>query len=142
MKKYKMLIALAGGPYAEKVALAGLVFGKPMNAEIYLVSIVKPTSDVSEDGSTSAEISEELKISYRKNLETLVKKIFHDYPVKIFVEKGKPYSTILKKAADWRADVIVMGIHTKVENSGYTKANDFDEIIKQVKIPLILIPEN
>jgi nucleotide-binding universal stress UspA family protein len=140
MKNYKMLIALAGGPDAEKVALAGLLFGKPLHAEIALVSIVRPTSDVSDDGSTPAEISEELRISYEKSLEALIKKIFNDYSVKIFVKKGKPYSMILKTAEDWGADVIVMGIHIQMENSGYTNTNDFEEIVKQVKIPLILVP--
>ena len=140
MKNYKMLIALAGGPDAEKVALAGLLFGKPLNAEIALVSIVKTTRDVSDDGATPDEISEELTIMYKKSLETLIEKIFNNHNVEIFVEKGSPYSTILKIAAEWGANVIVMGIHIPTENSGFTKANDFEEILKHTKIPIILIP--
>jgi nucleotide-binding universal stress UspA family protein len=140
MKKFKMLIALAGGPDAEKVALTGLLYGKPLNAEITLVSVVKPTGDVSNDGSTSVEISGELKANYERSLKKLVEKIFKDYPVKTCVEEGKPYSTILKIASERGTDVIVMGIHTRLENSQYYTPNDFDEIIKRAEIPLILIP--
>lgn len=140
MKNFKMVIALAGGPYAEKVALTGLSFGKPLNAEIALISIVRPALDVSDDGATIAEISEELSLTYNESLQKLVNKVFKNYEVKTFVEKGKPYSTLLKFSVDWNADVIVMGIHAGIENAQFSRSTDFDEVIKRSTIPLLLVP--
>ncbi|MEO7216513.1 universal stress protein [Mucilaginibacter sp.] len=140
MKTYKMLIAVAGGPDAENVALKGLLFGRPIQAEITLISIVKPILDVSDDGATSKEITAELRLTYEKSLQELTEKTFKDYPVKTFVAEGKPYSMILKIANDLAADVIVLGIHCKVEKLQFSTHDDFDELIKECKIPLILVP--
>jgi nucleotide-binding universal stress UspA family protein len=136
----KILIAIDDSPAAEKVASNSFQLGKKLNAEIALLSVVDDTAIVTDGGISPAELAEIIKTDYKKNHKMLIDKVFKNYKVWDFVEKGDPYKTILKVAEEWDADIIVLGTHGRTGLTHLLMGSIAEKVIRHSTKPLFIVP--
>jgi nucleotide-binding universal stress UspA family protein len=136
----KILIAIDDGPTSEKIASNGFQLAKQLNAEIALVSVVDDTSLMTDGGVTPGELAEIIKNDLKKYQKMLIDKVFKDYKVWNFVEKGNPYKTILKVAEEWSADLIVLGTHGRTGISHLLMGSIAEKVTRNSTKPLFIVP--
>jgi len=136
----KILIAIDGGPTAEKIASTGFQLGKQLNAEIALLSVVDTQFLTTEGGITPAEMAKSIKEELEKNIGAIESKIFKDYKIQTFVEEGTPYEIILKVADEWQADLIVLGTHGRTGLSHLLLGSVAEKVLRHSSKPLFIIP--
>ncbi|TAL50929.1 MAG: universal stress protein [Chitinophagaceae bacterium] len=136
----KILIAIDDGPTSEKVTSNGFQLGQQLNAEIALVSAVDTTALMTDGGVTPGELADIIKNDFKKSQQLLVEKVFKDYKVWTFVEKGKPFEAILKVAEEWEADLIVLGTHGRTGLSHLLMGSVAEKVIRHSTKPLFIIP--
>jgi len=136
----KILIAIDDGPTSEKVTSNGFQLGQQLNAEIALVSVVDTTALMTDSGVTPGELADIIKNDFKKSQQLLVEKVFKDYKVWTFVEKGKPFEAILKVAEEWEADLIVLGTHGRTGLSHLLMGSVAEKVIRHSTKPLFIIP--
>ncbi len=140
LKMKKVLIAIDDGPTSEKVATIGFEFGKQLNAEIALVSIVDVTALMTDGGLTPKELGDIEKNDCKKNQQILIDKVFRDYKVWTFVKVGNPFEDILKVAEEWEADIIVLGTHGRTGLSHLLMGSIAEKIIRHSTKPVFIVP--
>ena len=136
----KILIAIDDGPTSEKVATYGFQLGCQLNAEIALISVVDTSTLITDGGVTPAELAESIKTDLKKNQDLLIDKVFREYKVWSFVEKGKPFEAILKVAGEWEADLIVLGTHGRTGLSHLIMGSVAEKVIRHSTKPTLIIP--
>lgn len=149
----KVLIALDYNPSAQKVAEMGYALAKAMNAETVLFHAITEKSYYSAieygpimgfPGYVDPEyykvnVPDELK---QKSLEYLdqSKKHLGDKKIKTEVAVGNAASSILEKATDLQADLIVMGSHSRRWLEKILVGSVTEEVLRDSAIPLFIIP--
>lgn len=136
----KILIAIGDEPTSEKVASNGFQLAQQLNAEIALVSVVDTTALMTEGNVTPGELADIIKKDYEKSQQMLIDKVFKDYKVWTFVEKGKSFETIIKVAEEWEADLIVIGTHGRTGLSHLILGSTAEKVIRHSTKPLFIIP--
>jgi len=137
----KILIAIDDGPTSEKVASNGFKLGLQLNAEIALVSVVDTAVLMTTDGDvTPGKLADIIKNDFKKSQKMLFDKIFKDYKVWTFVEKGKPFEAILKVAEEWETDLIILGTHGRTGLSHLLMGSVAEKVIRHSTKPLFIIP--
>lgn len=136
----KILIAIDDGLISEKVASNGFQLGQQLNAEIALISVVDTTALMTDGGVTPGELADIIKNDLKKSQQVLVDKVFKDYKVWTFVEKGKPFEAILKVAEEWEADIIVLGTHGRTGLSHLLMGSVAEKVIRHSTIPTFIVP--
>ncbi|MBC7566769.1 MAG: universal stress protein [Pedobacter sp.] len=142
MEFHKILIAIDSNQSSEKVAISGLQLAKQFNGQIALVSIVDPDSEADNDSPTARELEDMMEHNSNRSQLQVIEKIFKDYPVKSFVEKGKPSKVIIETAEKWDADVIVMGTHGRKGLPHLLLGSVAEEVIRHSKKTVVVIPVN
>ncbi len=140
MEFHKILIAIDKTESAAKVAESGLALAKQFNSAIALISIVDSKSDKEEDEPTPREIEEMLDFNFNVGQKRIIEKVFKDFPVRTFVEEGKPAEVILRIAEKWHADVIVMGTHGRKGIAHLIMGSVAEEVIRNSKKTCVVIP--
>jgi len=140
MNYRKILIAVDNGATAEKVAANGFLLGQQLRAEIALVSVVETTSLTADGGITFNNMAETIKGDIKKNQQMLIDKIFNDYNVRTFIEEGITHEMILKVAAEWEADLIVLGTHGRTGLSDLLMGSVAEMMVTHSIKPLLIIP--
>ncbi|MEO6523327.1 MAG: universal stress protein [Mucilaginibacter sp.] len=140
MEFHKILIAIDNCKSAEVVALNGLQIAQQYHAEIALVSIIDPEANWGGEQPTPREMDDMIDGNFNTSQQNVIDKVFKNYPVKTFIEQGKPYEIILKIADEWGADVIVMGTHGRKGLSHLLIGSVAEEVIRHTKKTLVVIP--
>jgi Universal stress protein UspA and related nucleotide-binding proteins len=136
----KILIAVDDGPTAEKVASNGFQLGQQLNAEIAVVGVADTTSLMTDGGLTPSELADIITNDIKKSQRILIEKVFKNFKVWTFIEKGKPYEAILKVAEEWEADLIVLGTHGKTGLTHLLMGSVAEKVIRHSTKPLFIIP--
>ena len=140
MEFHKILIAIDKTDSAEKVAQSGLQLAQQFGSEIALVSIVDSTIYEGEDEASSRELEEMKDFNFNASQRRVIDNVFKKYPVKTFVEEGKPAEVIIRIAERFGADVIVMGTHGRKGLSHLIMGSVAEDVIKNAKRPCVVIP--
>ena len=151
----KVLIALDYDPSAQKVAETGYSFSKSMRAEIVLLHVMedpqvyKLSKRVTVMGFVGhAETSEELP---ERNLEPIKlsqqfldksKLYLGDKHIQTLLKEGDCAEEILMSANNIKADVIVMGSHSRKWFENTTLGSVTEKVLKNTTIPVLIIPTN
>ena len=136
----KILIAIDKTESAEKVAQSGLQLAQQFGSEIALVSIVDSAIYTGEDEPSSRELEEMKDFNFNASQRRVIENVFKKYPVKTFVEEGKPADVIVSVAERFGADVIVMGTHGRKGLSHLLMGSVAEDVIKNSKKPCVVIP--
>ena len=146
----KILIAIDYNPCAQKVAETGFEYARAMNAEICIVHAIADIAyyfsreylpvmgfqGFSPDSSFKS--MEEQEKEAERFLEAVVKHL-GDSTIKTSVLDGKTSEAILQYAAEYKADLVVMGAHS---HNGFGKimGDVAAKVIKHAEIPVLVVP--
>src|SRR5665647_290837 len=136
----KILIAIDEGPTSEKVASQGFQLGQKLNAEVALLSVIDTALLMTDGGIAPKKMAEIIKNDFKKNQQLLIDKVFKDYKAWTFVEEGNPYEMILKVAAEWEAELIVIGTHARTGFSHLLMGSVAEHVVRHSKIPVMIVP--
>jgi nucleotide-binding universal stress UspA family protein len=147
----KILIALDYNPSAKKVAETGFDLAKSMNARAILFHAVSDVSYYSSlnyspvmgfdsfGGITEVYNADKLKEGAEKYLDK-IKDYLGNEKIETVVRSGSSGETILETATELKADIIVMGTHSR---SGFEKllvGSVAEKVLHHSQLPLYIIP--
>lgn len=149
----KVLVALDFDPSAQKVAEGGFLLAKAMCAEIVLLHVIaddiyyssleySPLTGFSGFSNTDFSLmasSEGLEKASQYFLDK-TKNHLRDETIQTIIEKGDFADTILRKAKDIEADLIVMGSHSRRWLEQILMGSVTEKVLHNTTIPLLIIP--
>ncbi len=149
----KILIALDYNPTAEKIAESGYALAKATGAEVILMHVVaEPTYYSTLDyspimgytGFSSPDMlmlidETEIKKASLNFLEQS-KKYLGDESITTLVGEGDCADAILKAAADFKVDIIVMGTHSRRGLDKILMGSIAEKVLHNSVVPLFIIP--
>jgi nucleotide-binding universal stress UspA family protein len=152
IKMNKVLIALDYNPTAEKVAEVGFSLAKAMSAEIILLHIlstpVNYTSMIYDPimgfggflgldyYQSDTKLLTQSALEYLENVKTHLK----DVTIKTLVKEGDYADAILETANLSRADIVVMGSHSKKWLEKILVGSTTEKILHDTNIPVLIVP--
>ena len=148
----KVLIAIDYNPVSEKVAEKGYELAKNQNAEVCLLHIMNDVgfyepqypSFLGYDGYTAAVGPDfDVALEMRNIAEDFLQKAaahLGDEGIKTHLAEGDTAKTLLSYAAEWNADVIVMGTHSHSTLEKLLMGTVAEKVIEKTKIPVYLVP--
>jgi nucleotide-binding universal stress UspA family protein len=153
IKMKKVLIALDYNPTAQKVAEVGFSMAKSMDAEITLLHVITDpvfyaTSGYSpimgfsgfvDVGPLQLSSVQGLKEASLKYLETS-KKHLGDKAIQTIVKEGDFADSILTTAKELKADVIVIGSHSRKWLENIVMGSVTEKVLHNTSIPLFIVP--
>ncbi len=151
----KVLIALDYNPTAQKIAETGYAFAKSMNAHIILLHVVADYTyyssldyspimgfdNFSNLGAIQTDAVLELQNAAQQFLEKS-KTHLGDTSIEILVKDGDSGDAILEAADNVKADVIVLGSHSRRGLDKILMGSVAEKVLRHSKIPLFIIPVN
>lgn len=148
-----ILIALDYDPTAEKIAQIGYEFAKPLNGRITLLHVISNEVYYSSriyspimgfTGFTPAEPLETERTVFLKEaaVNYLQKSKDHlgDLNINTIVKEGDFADTIIQTAIEIKADVIVMGSHSRRWLEKIVMGSVTEQVMRSSTIPLLIIP--
>jgi nucleotide-binding universal stress UspA family protein len=149
----KILIALDYDPTAQKVAEAGFSLAKSMKAEITLLHVISDPVYYSsveyspvmgftgymEMGQLQSVTIARLKEASLQYLEK-IKEHLGDKEIKTMVSEGDFADSILSTAKEIKADLIVMGTHSRKWLENILMGSVAEKVLHHTSIPLFIIP--
>jgi len=150
----KILIALDYGPTSRKVAEIGYSFAEPMNADVVLLHVLADVTYYATPaystitGFTNFDVNEfnqMIDIEGLKNAGAYflnkIKSHLGDENIQTLIEEGDDLpDAILKAAERVRADVIVMGSHSRKWLEQIFVGSATEDVLNKSTIPLLIIP--
>jgi nucleotide-binding universal stress UspA family protein len=149
----KVLIALDYDPTAQKVAETGYDLAKAMNAKVILLHVISDATQYSYleyspimgfGGFNTLNIEQKdpadaLKNLAQKYLDTS-RKHLGDGTIQTEVRSGNFGETILKTATEVKADMIVMGTHSRRGLEKILVGSVAENVLHHSAIPMLIIP--
>jgi nucleotide-binding universal stress UspA family protein len=149
----KILIALDYDPTAQKVAEAGFSLAKSMKAEITLLHVISDPVYYSsveyspvmgftgymEMGQLQSVTIARLKEASLQYLEK-IKEHLGDKEIQTMVSEGDFADSILSTAKEMKADLIVMGTHSRKWLENILMGSVAEKVLHHTSIPLFIIP--
>ena len=149
----KVLIALDYDPTAQKVAEAGFSIATTMKAEVTLLHVISdPLFYSSVEYSPimgfngymdTAQLQLNSVDSLKKaSLHFLEKSKNHlgDKSIHTLVEEGEVADSVLRIAEKMKADIIVMGSHSRKWLENIIIGSATEKVLHSTKVPLLIIP--
>ncbi|WP_395044276.1 universal stress protein [Flavobacterium sp.] len=152
IKMNKVLIALDYNPTAKKIAEVGFSLARAMQSEIILLHIISTPVDYASTaydpimgfgGFANLDLHQpDIKQLTNSAFDFLnnVKKHLGDSKIDTIVKEGEYADAILKTANEIKADVIVIGSHSKKWLETILLGSTTKEVLNQSNIPLFIVP--
>lgn len=139
----KVLIALDYDQTAQKVAEEGFMLAQTMNAETVLLHVISEQpvyySSYILMSELRVDILDDLKKSTQEFLDK-TKKHLAEKKIQTVLKNGEIAETILETATELKADVIVMGTHSRKWLESIILGSEAEKVLKNSSIPLFIIP--
>ena len=149
----KVLIALDYDPTAQKVAEMGFSMAKDMNAEVVLLHVISdPVYFSSMEYSPIMGFNDYTGVSpfQLENVEGMVqaaqhflnktKRYLDDPTIETLVKEGDISEAILEASKEMRADIIVIGSHSRKWLENILIGSVAEEVLNHSRLPLFIIP--
>jgi nucleotide-binding universal stress UspA family protein len=149
----KVLIALDYNPTAQKVAESGFSIAQAMKAEVILLHVISDPLYYSsveyspimgfngfmETAQLQLNNVESLKKASKQFLDKS-KNHLGDNSIQTLVTEGDFADSILETAKDLKADIIVMGSHSRKWLENIVMGSVTEKVLHHTSIPLFIIP--
>lgn len=146
----KICIALDTSPSAQKIAELGYDYAKALGAQVTLVHVVNDPiyytmnydPIMGYDGFLTSDVIELVESHVKEAARFLEASVKHlkNKKIETIVLDGDTAEAILKFAATWGADLIIMGTHSRSGLENLIMGNVAVKVIKQTEIPVLIIP--
>lgn len=139
----KVLIAMDYDETSQKVAEIGFMMAEAMNAKTVLLHVISEQpvyySSYLFMRELRVDILDDLKKSTQDFLDK-TKKHLGNEDIQTVLTNGEIAETILKTATDLKADVIVMGTHSRKWLESVIMGSEAEKVLKNTTIPLFIVP--
>jgi nucleotide-binding universal stress UspA family protein len=139
----KVLIAVDYDETSQKVAEAGFSMAKAMNAETILLHVISEQpvyySSYTYMRELKVDILKDLKKSTQDFLDK-TKKHLGDDSIKTILKEGDIADTIIVTAVEIKADIIVMGTHSRKWLESILLGSEAEKVLKMTTKPLFIVP--
>ncbi len=146
----KVLIAIDYSPSSEKIAEAGYKLAKDMQAQVCIMHVMTEVKYYGMEypsfmGYTGYNMDMDLTMAdeLHKVAEDFMEKTkehLKDPELSTYIGQGDTSDTILNYALEWKADILVLGTHSRSALEKIFIGDVASEILKSSKIPLYIIP--
>jgi nucleotide-binding universal stress UspA family protein len=153
IKRKKVLIALDYDPTAQKVAEVGYEMAKTLDAEVTLLHVMADPVYYSSTGYSPIMgfvgymdmgplQLDSLDILKNTSLDFLEKSKQHlnDKSINLIIEEGDFAESILKAAIEIKADIIVMGSHSRKWLENILLGSVTEKVLNNSTVPLFIVP--
>jgi nucleotide-binding universal stress UspA family protein len=137
----KILVAIDGSSSAIHAANYAIKFAREIDAQIEIVYVIRYAIGNIDAGVLPIEIEEHEK----ENAIELINNIKKEYPeinIQDFETIGYPAEEINKLIQKWEADLLVLGHHTHHFLDYLLLGSVENKLLKHLRIPLLIIPED
>ncbi len=149
----KVLIALDYNPDAQKIAETGYELARALNAHAILLHVTSDATYYSSlnyspimgfDGFSNLDVVqtntvEELK-SVAQNYLDKTKQHLDDETIETVLKEGEFDETILQTANEMKADMIVLGTHSRKGLGKILMGSVAEQVLQHTTMPLFIIP--
>ena len=140
MSFQRILIAIDGGPIAAHAMKVGADLAKALGAQIALVYVVDPKlASAPEGGYPPSVILDEFRQEGRELLIAASVRIGGGSPPQEYLAEGNPSQEIIKTAAEWNADLIVLGTHGRSGISRMFLGSTAEGVVRHAQIPVLTV---
>jgi len=152
MKISKILIGIDDSKFAEYAASYGFDIARTFNAHVGLVHIVEPsiipetTTDTITGmpmvgtGVLDAEIIDIQNEQSENIIERTIKKYAKGIEVTHFNEYGSTADGILNCSKEFKADLIVMGTHSRTGIDRLLMGSVAESVVRNSEVPVLVVP--
>ncbi|MBV8389998.1 MAG: universal stress protein [Mucilaginibacter sp.] len=152
MAIHKILIAVDDSRYADHAAEFGFEMARLCNAEVGLVNIIEPIilptsgSDSITGISTDVSMVDEAEMVriQKEAAENTIRRIQEQYARELkitnFTEYGLTADGILKCSAEFGADLIVVGTHSRTGIDRLFMGSIAENVVRHSKVPVLVVP--
>ncbi|MET3036881.1 universal stress protein [Chryseobacterium sp. NRRL B-14859] len=142
MKFEKILIAVDDSAFGMKAAHVGFELAHQLSASIAIVYVIDTVKEMANpdlgvnEKQQHAILLGEAEQTIRQYIELYdgVDKVFR------FTPEGEPHKEIINVAAQWQADLIIMGTHGRTGITRLLMGSVADYILKHAKVPVLITP--
>ena len=140
----RILIAVDDKAEGMKAARCGFELAHCINATIGVLYVVNKNKEVinADIGITPEESKYALRQEAHQTIEQYIKMFDGTTEVFRFIPEGIPDKEILNIAAEWQADLIVMGAHTRSRIDRILTGSMAEHVIRHAHIPVLVTPPN
>lgn len=136
----RVLIALDGSPASVHAGEVGAEIARSLHAEIALVHAVDPAlGSLPESGVSPKDLMRSAENEGRQLLATFRHASGLLMPSFDFVEAGTPVHVIMKAAANWRADMIVIASHGRGGVTRLVLGSVAEGVMRQSTCPVLVV---
>ena len=148
----RILIAVDDSRYADHAAEFGFEMARLCNAEVGLVNIIEPIVMPSAGSDSITGITTEVSMMdepemirvQKEAAENTIKRIHAQYAEQLkitnFTEYGVTADGILKCSAEFAADMIVIGTHSRTGIDRLFMGSIAENVVRHSKIPVLVVP--
>jgi nucleotide-binding universal stress UspA family protein len=138
----RILIAVDDNAEAMKAARCGFELAHSLKAAVGILYVVNKNREIinADLGITLEESRQFLRVEANKTIEQFIRMYDGATEVFRFTPEGLPEKQILAIAAEWQADVIVMGTHTRSRLDRILTGSLAEHVIRQADIPVLVTP--
>ncbi|MEO8235892.1 MAG: universal stress protein [Flavobacterium sp.] len=150
IKMNKILIALDYNPTAQKIAEVGFSLAKSMNAKVVLLHVLSTPANYVTIYDPIMGFGGFANLDAQPDIEYLTKTAFGflenvknhlgDSTIITIVEEGHYADVILETAYSSRADIIVIGSHSKEWLEKILVDSTTEKILHDTNIPILIVP--
>lgn len=140
MSFQRILIALDGSATAAHAGEVGVGLAKALGVELALVHAVDPALGlVAESGASASDLISLAEQDGRALLAAFPRRAGLPSPPYEFVEVGKPADVILKVAAEWKADIVVVGSHGRGGVRRLVLGSVAEGVMRRSRCPVLVV---
>lgn len=149
----KILIGIDNSPYAEHAAKYGFDIAHNFNAKVGLVHIIEPammpaptTIDPLSGGTMQGNLVGDMEVMNVQNdagetlIERFIKQFAGNLHVTHFNEFGDTAEGIISCAANFNADLIVIGTHSRSGLDRLIMGSIAEHVVRHSEIPVLVVP--
>jgi nucleotide-binding universal stress UspA family protein len=138
----KILIAVDDSAQSMKAARCGFELAHCLNATIGVLFVVNINKEVvnADLGITLEESRRHLFAEAHRTIDQYIRMYDGSSEVFRFAPEGVPDKEILNIACEWRADLIVMGAHTRSRIDRMMTGSMAEHVIRHAQIPVLVTP--
>ncbi len=143
LKIKKVLIAMDYDQTSQKVAETGHMLAQSMNAETILLHVISEQPVYYSSYAFMHELRVDIMGDLKKSTQEFLdksKKHLDDETIQTVLESGEIAETILEKAKELKADVIVMGSHSRKWLESIILGSEVEKVLNNTTIPLFIVP--
>ena len=136
----KILIAVDESPIAAHAAEVGVDLARTLSGEVAFVHAVDPgLVATGETGVPSATMLAVLERDARELLTSYRQRVSFSPAALDFLRMGKPGSEIVKTAAEWPADIVVIGTHGRGGVSHLLLGSVAEGVVRHAPCPVLVV---